>query len=168
MSITQWNTNIQHALAQLLTWRALLFGLLPHRLWVWPSWWDFCRGKRTWERTVGLHRCLPELTLNLCVCASSSFYNTKSVVLCLGITALVCLSVTVFSFQSKVRGTTSNDNFKMLRGKQNHTSSLSGADWRHLLPGSAVFLVRGHAPLCHHHLHRRPFRIRESPPLRML
>ncbi|XP_068598798.1 fas apoptotic inhibitory molecule 2b isoform X2 [Brachionichthys hirsutus] len=32
----------------------------------------------------------------------SSFYNTKSVVLCLGITALVCLSVTVFSFQSKV------------------------------------------------------------------
>ncbi|KAF7659188.1 hypothetical protein LDENG_00001680 [Lucifuga dentata] len=32
----------------------------------------------------------------------SSFYNTKSVVLCLGITALVCLSVTIFSFQSKV------------------------------------------------------------------
>lgn len=32
-----------------------------------------------------------------------SFYNTKSVVLCLGITALVCLSVTIFSFQSKVR-----------------------------------------------------------------
>uniref|UniRef100_A0A3Q3KWA0 Protein lifeguard 2 n=1 Tax=Mastacembelus armatus TaxID=205130 RepID=A0A3Q3KWA0_9TELE len=29
----------------------------------------------------------------------SSFYNTKSVVLCLGITALVCLSVTIFSFQ---------------------------------------------------------------------
>lgn len=32
----------------------------------------------------------------------SSFYNTKSVILCLGITAIVCLSVTVFSFQSKV------------------------------------------------------------------
>ncbi|XP_007566114.1 fas apoptotic inhibitory molecule 2b isoform X1 [Poecilia latipinna] len=32
----------------------------------------------------------------------SSFYNTKSVMLCLGITALVCLSVTVFSFQSKI------------------------------------------------------------------
>ncbi|KAM4740451.1 fas apoptotic inhibitory molecule 2b isoform 2-T2 [Anableps anableps] len=31
----------------------------------------------------------------------SSFYNTKSVMLCLGITAMVCLSVTVFSFQSK-------------------------------------------------------------------
>ncbi|MEQ2228362.1 hypothetical protein ILYODFUR_008095 [Ilyodon furcidens] len=32
----------------------------------------------------------------------SSFYNTKSVMLCLGITALVCLSVTLFSFQSKI------------------------------------------------------------------
>uniref|UniRef100_A0A8C5HK81 Protein lifeguard 2 n=1 Tax=Gouania willdenowi TaxID=441366 RepID=A0A8C5HK81_GOUWI len=32
----------------------------------------------------------------------SSFYNTKSVMLCLGITALVCLSITTFSFQSKV------------------------------------------------------------------
>ncbi|KPP68155.1 protein lifeguard 2-like, partial [Scleropages formosus] len=32
----------------------------------------------------------------------SSFYNTKSVVICLGITALVCLSVTVFSFQTKI------------------------------------------------------------------
>uniref|UniRef100_A0A8C9S561 Protein lifeguard 2 n=1 Tax=Scleropages formosus TaxID=113540 RepID=A0A8C9S561_SCLFO len=30
------------------------------------------------------------------------FYNTKSVVICLGITALVCLSVTVFSFQTKI------------------------------------------------------------------
>ncbi|KAF3856480.1 hypothetical protein F7725_017203 [Dissostichus mawsoni] len=32
----------------------------------------------------------------------SSFYNTKSVVLCLGITSLVCLSVTMFSFQTKI------------------------------------------------------------------
>ncbi|XP_055770552.1 protein lifeguard 2-like [Salvelinus fontinalis] len=32
----------------------------------------------------------------------SSFYNTKSVVLCLGITALVCMSVTIFSFQTKI------------------------------------------------------------------
>ncbi|NXQ13450.1 LFG2 protein, partial [Peucedramus taeniatus] len=31
----------------------------------------------------------------------SLYYNTKSVLLCLGITALVCLSVTIFSFQSK-------------------------------------------------------------------
>uniref|UniRef100_A0A8P4KRM9 Protein lifeguard 2 n=1 Tax=Dicentrarchus labrax TaxID=13489 RepID=A0A8P4KRM9_DICLA len=33
----------------------------------------------------------------------SSFYNTKSVVMCLGITAAVCLLVTIFSFQTKVR-----------------------------------------------------------------
>ncbi|XP_028854192.1 fas apoptotic inhibitory molecule 2b [Denticeps clupeoides] len=32
----------------------------------------------------------------------SSFYNTKSVMLCIGITAMVCLSVTIFSFQTKV------------------------------------------------------------------
>ncbi|KAK0132727.1 Protein lifeguard 2 [Merluccius polli] len=31
----------------------------------------------------------------------SSFYNTKSVLLCLGITAMVCLSVTIFSFHAK-------------------------------------------------------------------
>uniref|UniRef100_A0A673WED7 Protein lifeguard 2 n=1 Tax=Salmo trutta TaxID=8032 RepID=A0A673WED7_SALTR len=30
------------------------------------------------------------------------FYNTKSVVLCLGITAVVCMSVTIFSFQTKI------------------------------------------------------------------
>ncbi|KAG8129466.1 hypothetical protein E2320_016137, partial [Naja naja] len=29
------------------------------------------------------------------------YYNTTSVLLCLGITALVCLSVTIFSFQTK-------------------------------------------------------------------
>ncbi|NWW49645.1 LFG2 protein, partial [Pedionomus torquatus] len=34
-------------------------------------------------------------------CDFSSYYDTKSVLLCLGITALVCLSVTIFSFQSK-------------------------------------------------------------------
>lgn len=32
----------------------------------------------------------------------SSYYNTTSVLLCLVITALVCLSVTIFSFQTKV------------------------------------------------------------------
>lgn len=31
-----------------------------------------------------------------------SYYNTTSVLMCLGITALVCLSVTIFSFQTKV------------------------------------------------------------------
>uniref|UniRef100_A0A3P8V064 Protein lifeguard 2 n=1 Tax=Cynoglossus semilaevis TaxID=244447 RepID=A0A3P8V064_CYNSE len=38
----------------------------------------------------------------LCVCSCCSFYNTKSVLLCVGITAMVCLAVTIFSFQSKV------------------------------------------------------------------
>ncbi|XP_036389468.1 protein lifeguard 2-like [Megalops cyprinoides] len=32
----------------------------------------------------------------------SSFYNTKSVILCLTITAMVCLAVTIFSFQTKI------------------------------------------------------------------
>uniref|UniRef100_A0A673BFC8 Protein lifeguard 2 n=1 Tax=Sphaeramia orbicularis TaxID=375764 RepID=A0A673BFC8_9TELE len=36
------------------------------------------------------------------LCFLRSFYNTKSVVLCVGITALVCLSVTIFSFQTKI------------------------------------------------------------------
>ncbi|KFQ50505.1 Protein lifeguard 2, partial [Nestor notabilis] len=33
--------------------------------------------------------------------AGQCYYNTKSVLLCLGITALVCLSVVIFSFQTK-------------------------------------------------------------------
>ncbi|NWU93573.1 LFG2 protein, partial [Upupa epops] len=42
------------------------------------------------------------LSLRKGLCSSfCSYYNTKSVLLCLGITALVCLSVTIFSFQSK-------------------------------------------------------------------
>uniref|UniRef100_A0A671QAF8 Protein lifeguard 2 n=1 Tax=Sinocyclocheilus anshuiensis TaxID=1608454 RepID=A0A671QAF8_9TELE len=32
----------------------------------------------------------------------SSYYNTKSVIICLGITALVCLAITIFSFQTKI------------------------------------------------------------------
>eukprot|EP00062_Callorhinchus_milii_P024470 gi/632984408/ref/XP_007909124.1/ PREDICTED: protein lifeguard 2-like [Callorhinchus milii] len=32
----------------------------------------------------------------------SSYYNTKSVLLCLAITALVCFAVMIFSFQTKV------------------------------------------------------------------
>lgn len=39
------------------------------------------------------------LTPGLC---PGSYYNTTSVLLCLSITALVCLSVTIFSFQTKV------------------------------------------------------------------
>ncbi|NXM91725.1 LFG2 protein, partial [Oenanthe oenanthe] len=46
----------------------------------------------------------PSFLAKLCLSESpfpSLYYNTKSVLLCLGITALVCLSVTIFSFQSK-------------------------------------------------------------------
>uniref|UniRef100_H2LUM4 Protein lifeguard 2 n=1 Tax=Oryzias latipes TaxID=8090 RepID=H2LUM4_ORYLA len=44
------------------------------------------------------------LTLSCCSHIHSfySFYNTKSVVMCLGITVVVCLLVTVFSFQTKI------------------------------------------------------------------
>ncbi|KAG7261394.1 hypothetical protein CRUP_036567 [Coryphaenoides rupestris] len=41
------------------------------------------------------------LSLSYMTAMLSSFYNTKSVVLCLGITAVVCLTVTLFSFQTK-------------------------------------------------------------------
>uniref|UniRef100_A0A8D0GQ95 Protein lifeguard 2 n=1 Tax=Sphenodon punctatus TaxID=8508 RepID=A0A8D0GQ95_SPHPU len=37
----------------------------------------------------------------LACCSGPSYYNTTSVLLCLGITALVCFSVTIFSLQSK-------------------------------------------------------------------
>ncbi|KGL73142.1 Protein lifeguard 2, partial [Tinamus guttatus] len=42
-------------------------------------------------------------SLRLCILSPvfPLYYNTKSVLLCLGITALVCLSVTIFSFQTK-------------------------------------------------------------------
>lgn len=42
------------------------------------------------------------LSLSFMMGFMSSFYNTKSVLLCLGITAMVCLCVTVFSFQSRI------------------------------------------------------------------
>lgn len=42
-----------------------------------------------------------------------------------------------------------------------NTSSSSLADWCHLLSGSPVFFVYGHAHLCHRHLRCRPFWIRE-------
>lgn len=48
--------------------------------------------KRDGEREILLTECPSFL----------SYYNTTSVLLCLGITALVCLSVTIFSFQTKV------------------------------------------------------------------
>ncbi|XP_072349775.1 protein lifeguard 2-like isoform X5 [Scyliorhinus torazame] len=42
------------------------------------------------------------LTMSYMTGMMSSFYNTKSVLLCFGITALVCFAVTIFSFQTKV------------------------------------------------------------------
>ncbi|KAH0510652.1 Protein lifeguard 2 [Microtus ochrogaster] len=39
--------------------------------------------------------------INMRFLVEQSYYNTTSVLLCLGITALVCLSVTIFSFQTK-------------------------------------------------------------------
>ncbi|CAB1336704.1 unnamed protein product [Coregonus sp. 'balchen'] len=40
--------------------------------------------------------------ITLVCCPGPSYYNTKSVVMCLGITAMVCLTVTLVSFQTKV------------------------------------------------------------------
>lgn len=51
------------------------------------------------ERGPGDQKPCWKLTPGLCSC---SYYNTTSVLLCLSITALVCFSVTVFSFQTKV------------------------------------------------------------------
>uniref|UniRef100_A0A8C1TCM6 Protein lifeguard 2 n=1 Tax=Cyprinus carpio TaxID=7962 RepID=A0A8C1TCM6_CYPCA len=79
--------------------------------WYWASYVVFfvtyltlscCRG----PRVVFLHitRCQvfdrPISYLN--IFPLSSYYNTKSVVICLGITALVCLAITIFSFQTKI------------------------------------------------------------------
>uniref|UniRef100_A0A673MWX1 Protein lifeguard 2 n=1 Tax=Sinocyclocheilus rhinocerous TaxID=307959 RepID=A0A673MWX1_9TELE len=40
--------------------------------------------------------------LTLSCCRGPRYYNTKSVIICLGITALVCLAITIFSFQTKI------------------------------------------------------------------
>lgn len=58
------------------------------------------RRRWAWEESRGKPGPLPEAEPPGPV--SHSYYNTTSVLLCLGITALVCLSVTVFSFQTKV------------------------------------------------------------------
>lgn len=59
----------------------------------------------------------------------SSFYNTKSVVLCLGITALVCMSVTIFSFQTKVRKVTPITTQASYSLKQKHTDNVNSHEW---------------------------------------
>uniref|UniRef100_A0A3B4Z269 Protein lifeguard 2 n=1 Tax=Stegastes partitus TaxID=144197 RepID=A0A3B4Z269_9TELE len=65
---------------------------------------SFCLNRRQFPWNVILLVLFVTLIVetNIHELSPSSFYNTKSVALCLGITALVCLSVTVFSFQSKV------------------------------------------------------------------
>lgn len=74
-----------------------------------PTWQECCPGTPMFSHVVILY----DFVLHLLVALHLSFirdifffysfYNTKSVVLCLGITAAVCLLVTIFSFQTKVR-----------------------------------------------------------------
>lgn len=74
-----------------------------------PTWQECCPGTPIFSHVVILY----DFVLHLLVALHLSFirdifffysfYNTKSVVLCLGITAAVCLLVTIFSFQTKVR-----------------------------------------------------------------
>ncbi|NXV10357.1 LFG2 protein, partial [Cettia cetti] len=80
-----------------------------HSAWYWASYAVFFVTYLILACCSGPSSCLSESLLPIPVgmiqmCFSwefCSYYNTKSVLLCLGITALVCLSVTIFSFQSK-------------------------------------------------------------------
>lgn len=60
--------------------------------------WFWRLHKHTWSFSV--------VVLLLCnhLCFFYSYYDTKAVFLAMGITALVCAAVTVFCFQTKVRG----------------------------------------------------------------
>ncbi|KAM5249731.1 protein lifeguard 2 isoform 4-T4 [Hipposideros larvatus] len=82
-----------------------------------------------WRLTPGLWSC--------------SYYNTTSVLLCLGITALVCLSVTVFSFQTKFDFTSCQGVLFVLL----MTLFFSGLILAILLPFQYVSLRRSH-PFC--------------------
>uniref|UniRef100_A0A8C9N2P3 Protein lifeguard 2 n=1 Tax=Serinus canaria TaxID=9135 RepID=A0A8C9N2P3_SERCA len=64
-------------------------------------WWVLGVSWTTWDWALGSAVFFVTYLILAC-CSGPSYYNTKSVLLCLGITALVCLSVTIFSFQSKV------------------------------------------------------------------
>ncbi|NXR72077.1 LFG2 protein, partial [Pycnonotus jocosus] len=87
-----------------------------HSAWYWASYAVFfvtylilacCSGPRDSHFPCQAPACPNPLSIPLGMiprcfsCSFCSYYNTKSVLLCLGITALVCLSVTIFSFQSK-------------------------------------------------------------------
>ncbi|NXV76328.1 LFG2 protein, partial [Atlantisia rogersi] len=81
-----------------------------HAAWYWASYAVFFVTYLILACCSGPSSCWPQSLLpllqpgdaakELC-CSFCSYYNTKSVLLCLGITALVCLSVTIFSFQTK-------------------------------------------------------------------
>ncbi|XP_056588822.1 protein lifeguard 2-like [Triplophysa dalaica] len=78
--------------------------------WYWASYAVFfvtyltlscCRGPRRqfpWNLILLI---IFTLSLSYMTGMLSSYYNTKSVIICLGITALVCLIITIFSFQTK-------------------------------------------------------------------
>ncbi|XP_031421671.1 protein lifeguard 2 isoform X2 [Clupea harengus] len=81
-----------------------------HPGWYWASYGVFIVTYLTLSCCSGPRRQFPwnlillaifTLSMAFLMAFTSSFYNTKSVVLCLGITVLVCLSVTLFSFQTK-------------------------------------------------------------------
>lgn len=87
------------------------FYIQAHPAWYWASYIVFLATYLTLSCCAGPRRQFPwnlillavfTLSLTYMTGMLASFYNTKSVVLCLGITAMVCLSVTVFSFQTKV------------------------------------------------------------------
>ncbi|XP_052451049.1 protein lifeguard 2-like [Carassius gibelio] len=79
--------------------------------WYWASYVVFfvtyltlscCRGPRRqfpWNLILLI---IFTLSLSYMTAMLSSYYNTKSVIICLGITALVCLAITIFSFQTKI------------------------------------------------------------------
>uniref|UniRef100_A0A8U7P159 Protein lifeguard 2 n=1 Tax=Corvus moneduloides TaxID=1196302 RepID=A0A8U7P159_CORMO len=81
-----------------------------HSAWYWASYAVFfitylilacCSGPRRYFPWNLILLSIFTLSMAYLTAMLSSYYNTKSVLLCLGITALVCLSVTIFSFQSK-------------------------------------------------------------------
>uniref|UniRef100_A0A671U3U0 Protein lifeguard 2 n=1 Tax=Sparus aurata TaxID=8175 RepID=A0A671U3U0_SPAAU len=69
--------------------------------WYWASYAVFFVTYLTLSCCSTPRRQFPWNLILLAIFVSVNFYNTKSVVICLGITAAVCLLVTVFSFQTK-------------------------------------------------------------------
>lgn len=92
----------------------------------------------------------------------NSFYNTKSVVMCLGITVAVCLVVTIFSFQTKVRiffSDVSDALYAWLNHScvpvchivinifRFHVMCFLHPDWRDIIPRRTLYLLHGHGHL---------------------